>query len=352
MTARALVAPGHARASLPLETVSCPLCGDGRSTPWFEQRDLALGVPGVYVVVRCDGCGLAYQNPRVRGDALGGAYPADYAAHAREPALSRTLTRFGPAVRWALATRLGYRHLPIDDVTARDRLSARVHARRIRKAFLPWIGQGRLLDVGCASGTFLRQMAAVGWQPAGIEPDPDAADKARALGAEVFTGDPRGAPFADASFDMVTAFHSVEHMPDPLGTLTRMIRWLAPGGIAVVEVPNAASLGASVFGPYWSGFDLPRHLVHFTPHTMRAMLERAGGVVVRIEHKTKPRYFRRSLVHRLTDRGAGIGVRVVTSSLGAGALKLVLEIATPLAEWVRRGEAIRCFVRPRRPGLE
>lgn len=52
---------------LPVEVVSCPLCHEPRSTPLFAQRDMALGVPGQYTIVRCDGCGLLYQNPRVSG---------------------------------------------------------------------------------------------------------------------------------------------------------------------------------------------------------------------------------------------------------------------------------------------
>lgn len=335
---------------LPVETVPCPLCGEWRATRLFEQRDLALGVPGVYAVTRCDGCGLLFQNPRVCVDRLGDTYPQEYAAHTRDPALSRTVRRFGPAVRWTLATRLGYGHLAIGDVTTRHRLSALLHAKRIRKAFPAWIGQGRLLDVGCASGKFLRQMAAVGWRPSGIESDAEAAEKARTTGAEVFVGDPVKATFPDGSFDLVTAFHSLEHMPDPLGALARMMGWLAPGGLAIVEVPNVGSLGARLFGSYWSGFDLPRHLVHFTPTTMGTMVERAGGVVAGAEHKSKARYFLRSLGHRSADRQDVLAraTRVLLSwRPGAGVIKLGVELLSPLGEWSGRGEAVRYFIRRR-----
>jgi SAM-dependent methyltransferase len=335
---------------LPVEVVSCPLCGGWGATRLFEQRDLSLGVPGVYTVARCDDCALLFQNPRVRAEWLGATYPPEYAAHTREPELSRTVRRFGPAVRWTLATRLGYCHLDTRDVSARHRLSALVHRKRIRKAFPAWSGQGRLLDVGCASGKFLRQMGAVGWQLAGIEYDPEAAEKARSTGAEIFVGDPTRAPFVDRRFDLITAFHSLEHMPDPLAVLTRMMAWLAPDGLAVVEVPNVAGLGARLFGPYWSGFDLPRHLVHFTPVTMRAMVERAGGVVTRVEHKSKARYFLRSLRHRLgaDDVGRARAVRVLLENrLGMGVIKLGVELLSPLGEWTGRGEAVRYFMRRR-----
>ena len=165
----------------------------------------------------------------------------------------------------------------------------------------------------------------------------------------MFTGDPMDAPFAPGSFDLVTAFHVLEHLPDPLGVLRRMLGWLAPGGSAVIEVPNVAGAGARLFGRYWSGLDMPRHLVHFTPATLTALAERAGGRVVAMTHRTKPRYLIRSLRHLLADRD-GRGVRLarglVESRAGGGALKLVLELAMPLARPLRLGEAVRCVIRP------
>jgi SAM-dependent methyltransferase len=334
---------------LELEPVACPLCGERSATPLFDQRDLVLGVPGRFALARCPRCGLLYQNPRVRLDQLGLAYPTNYAAHVREPDLSRTVRELGPGGRRLLAVRLGYRHLDPGPVSRAERVRAAIAGRRIVKALPPWAGRGRLLDVGCASGKFLRQMAAVGWTCAGIEPDPEAAARARQVTPNVFTGEPMAAPFAPESFDLVTAFHVLEHLPDPLAVLRRMLGWLAPGGTAVVEVPNVGGLGARLFGPYWSGLDLPRHLVHFSPATLTALVVRAGGRVVTLHHRTKPRYLIRSLRGLLADRdgrGPRLARRVVESRVGAGALKLALELTMPLARPLRLGEAIRCVIRP------
>jgi SAM-dependent methyltransferase len=334
---------------LDLEPVACPLCGADAATLLFEQGDLALGVPGRFPLARCRGCGLRYQNPRVRADQLSLAYPPCYAAHTREPDLSRTVRRLGPGGRWLLARRLGYRHLDPGPVSAAERVRATLAARRIVKSFPPWAGRGRLLDVGCASGKFLRQMAAVGWTCAGIEQDVQAAAKARRVTADVFTGGPMDAPFPPSSFDLVTAFHVLEHLPDPLGALRRMLTWLAPGGSVVIEVPNVGGVGGRLFGRYWSGLDMPRHLVHFTPATLTALAERAGGRVVAISHRTKPRYLIRSLRHLLADldgRGARLIRALIDSHPGSGALKLALELAMPLARPLRLGEAVRCVIRP------
>lgn len=344
--------PNHAGASaLPLETVACPLCASRKATALFRQRDLALGVPGEFTLSRCNGCGLLYQNPRVRADHLDRAYPAAYAAHTREPELSRTLRHLGPSVRWLLARRLGYRHLDTAGVGPRDKVRAVLARGRILKAFPPWVGEGRLLDVGCATGKFLRQMGAVGWELSGIEIDPDAAERAGAVTPRIVVGDPAEVTLPAASFDLITAFHVLEHLPDPLGALRNMLAWLAPGGFVIVEVPNVAGVGGAAFGRYWSGLDFPRHLVHFTPSTMTAMVERAGGRVVGAIHRTKPRYVLRSLVPWLHDCGGvlgRLGLAFLGSRLGGGAAKLALELLMPLARPLARGEAVRYFIA--RPG--
>jgi SAM-dependent methyltransferase len=334
---------------LALEPIACPLCGSVASRRLCAMRDLALGVPGEFPLARCEGCGLLYQNPRVRVDQLDLAYPPGYGPHAREAELGRTLRRLDAGGRWFLATRLGYAHLRPERASAAARLHALRRRRKYLDLFPPWLGQGRLLDVGCANGRFLLQMGAVGWQLAGVEFDPEAAAKARAVTPDVFEGDPAAAPFAPGRFDLVTAFHVVEHLPDPLRALRRMIEWLAPGGLMIVEVPNAGGLGARLFGRYWSGLDFPRHLVHFTPRTMQAMVARAGGRIERAGHRTKPRYLIRSLRHLLGDRSGSAAARaalaVSRSRAGAGAMKLALEAMMPLARPAGLGEAVRYFIR-------
>ena len=332
---------------LPLETVACPLCASRACTELFRQRDLAFGTPGEFALSRCDACGLLYQNPRVRGDALDRLYPDHYAAHTREPDLSRTLRDMGPSVHWLLARRLGYRHLDTGAFTLRDKARALLAPGRVLEAFPPWRGRGRLLDVGCASGKFLRQMSAVGWEVSGIEIVAEAAARARTVTPRIVQGDPATVTLPPASVDVVTAFHVLEHVPDPLGALRNVLRWLAPGGLAIVEVPNVAGIGGAVFGRYWSGLDFPRHLVHFTPATMTAMVERAGGRVLRAAHRTKPRYVWRSVIPWLQERSDGpsrLALAFLTARAGRGIVKLGLELTMPLARPLRRGEAVRYFI--------
>ncbi|HKB23770.1 MAG TPA: class I SAM-dependent methyltransferase, partial [Methylomirabilota bacterium] len=138
------------------------------------------------------------------------------------------------------------------------------------------------------------------------------------------------APFAPARFDVVTAFHVLEHVPDPVAVLRRMLGWLAPGGLLIVEVPNAGGLGATLFGGAWSGLELPRHLSHFTPVTLERAVRLAGGRVAWCWHQAKPRYYLWSLASLLRERGWPALARATQWRPAYGVLKLALEVTLPL----------------------
>jgi SAM-dependent methyltransferase len=87
-------------------------------------------------------------------------------------------------------------------------------------------------------------------------------------------------------FDLITFWHSLEHHVDPVSALTQAKAYLRPGGFVVAEVPNSASLIAKIFGANWLGWDLPRHLVHFAPSTLRRVAKGAGFATIRV----LPRY--------------------------------------------------------------
>ena len=341
--------PDDVRAIAPPELVAapCPLCGGADAEPRWTTPDRAFGVPGVFTVARCRGCGLLYQRPRVHDDALALCYPDCYPRH-QEPS-PRVPFKGSPArvraVRHALATRLGYRAFDDGAVPPLTRARAAWLAPRLRWSCPPWRGEGRYLDVGCGSGGSLGVARALGWKTvAGIEVDAPAAEKARRFADRLHVGDVASAPFSPASFDLVTAFHVLEHLPDPVGDLRRMLTWLAPGGLCVLEVPNAGGLGASLFGAAWSGLELPRHLWHFTPESLAALVRRAGGEIVWCRHQAKPRYYLWSLRGWLTDRRCRGLARATETRLVYGVLKLALEIGLPAVARLGRGEVIRVGV--------
>ena len=85
-------------------------------------------------------------------------------------------------------------------------------------------------------------------------------------------------------FDAVTMWHVLEHLPDPFAAVARAAELVRPGGRIVISVPNIESLQAQFGGERWFHLDLPRHLFHFSPRSLSALVEQAGLRVVRIGH--------------------------------------------------------------------
>jgi SAM-dependent methyltransferase len=115
------------------------------------------------------------------------------------------------------------------------------------------------------------------WKLFGIEMSAYAAKEAEArCGAHVFVGDLLDAQFPPESFDVITCFHVFEHLYKPQELLAKVREWLKPGGIFCAEMPNIESAGARIFGSYWQALELPRHLYHYSPATLRTFVSLSG----------------------------------------------------------------------------
>jgi SAM-dependent methyltransferase len=147
---------------------------------------------------------------------------------------------------------------------------------------------GRLLDVGCWTGSLLVASAGRGWVGRGVEPSRWAVARARERGCDVQCGTIEDLDLGDESFEAVVACDVVEHVVDPLALVERLAAALVPGGILFLTVPDAGSRLASILGRRWWSV-LPMHLQYFTRTSMRALLGRAG-LDVRSIH-THPKAF-------------------------------------------------------------
>ncbi|MBI4431310.1 MAG: class I SAM-dependent methyltransferase [Candidatus Omnitrophica bacterium] len=149
-------------------------------------------------------------------------------------------------------------------------------------AIIPWRGKGRILDVGCGTGLELVALREKGWTVRGIELSEKAVSEARRVhGLDVLCGRLKDRLFEPASFDVITFGNSLEHVHSPRLTLVEARRVLDPHGLLVIKVPNIDSWSAKIFDTRWFQLDVPRHLYHFTPKTMRELLRRTGFRVIR-----------------------------------------------------------------------
>ncbi len=139
---------------------------------------------------------------------------------------------------------------------------------------------GMLLDIGSGTGTFLHTMEKAGWSVVGLEPDAEA----RALAVKKYNCDiyPSDELFRlpDATYSVVTMWHVLEHVHQLDEYIARIKGILAPQGKLIIAVPNYTSTDCAIYGANWAAYDVPRHLYHFSPQSMRVLMQRHGLKVI------------------------------------------------------------------------
>lgn len=161
--------------------------------------------------------------------------------------------------------------------------SAPERARNRKKTLVQYKQGGTILDLGCSAGSFLKSLPSEKWKPYGIDMSQESAKRAKEeCGAEVFVGDILDGSFQPSSFDVITCFHVFEHLYKPREVLSKVFEWLKPGGIFYVLVPNIDSAGAHIFKSYWYALEVPRHVFHYSPKSLKLMAETVGLEVVSV----------------------------------------------------------------------
>jgi 2-polyprenyl-3-methyl-5-hydroxy-6-metoxy-1,4-benzoquinol methylase len=155
-------------------------------------------------------------------------------------------------------------------------------------------------------------MTDLGWQVTGLDLAEHIVRTVQDnLGCDAVAGTLPHPSLAPASFDVVTMWQSLEHVHQPLAILREALRVLVPGGIAIVAVPNFAGASARWFGPNWFGLDLPRHLTHFTPATLAAMLQAAGFRVKSVRGLVHADWLRSSARRAIAAGAGGVSSRLL-----------------------------------------
>jgi SAM-dependent methyltransferase len=303
------IPPAGTRAIRATECPNCYLCGSLGSPLHKQLPDRLFGVPGQWTLNRCGQptCGLVWLNPRPIDEDIPKLYE-HYYTHKHGGGSSDPLAHLLECI-WQLVVpaALGY------DWGDRGRLArwlGRLLARfgPVRESACSgvfWVDarqRGRLLDVGCGAGLFLRRMRDLGWEVSGVEPDPTAAAIA-AQGFPVAVGTLEQARLPAGYFDVVTMSHVIEHLPNPVTTLRECCRILKPGGVLLIYTPNAASMGSQTFGRHWVGWDPPRHLLLFTPAPLRGTVERAGFRVEQLRSLSRTAWWTWRVSQQIQARG-------------------------------------------------
>ncbi len=147
--------------------------------------------------------------------------------------------------------------------------------------------KGTLLDIGSGTGAFVNEMQTHGWNVTGLEPDEDA----RKVAKESFQSDLKSTDelfrLPENYFDAITLWHVLEHVHELHKYLERFKTLLKQDGRLTIAVPNYTSFDASAYREYWAAYDVPRHLYHFSPASMKTLIEKKGMKIINY----KPMWF-------------------------------------------------------------
>jgi ubiquinone/menaquinone biosynthesis C-methylase UbiE len=166
----------------------------------------------------------------------------------------------------------------------------------------------KLLDIGCSIGSTIRAGQLRGWESLGADVSQSAVDFCRRRSLEAYLMTDGALPFSDASFDIVTAWHVIEHVADVNAAVVEWTRVLRPGGILALETPNGSCWKARLLGKNLKNFWIPEHLYIFNPKNLQSILRRhqlellpvpfvgrsAGGIGQRI-HSTSNQLFKETM---------------------------------------------------------
>jgi 2-polyprenyl-3-methyl-5-hydroxy-6-metoxy-1,4-benzoquinol methylase len=296
-----------------LEDCDCPVGCPRNDEIVLTGSDLIRELPGCFSVVKCCACGLMRTNPRPTPDTIGLYYPDDYGPYRGTRVINSGVAVRGPKA-WFV------------DI-----------AKRIfdtKALALPEMPPGRMLEIGCASGSYLHHMAQRGWQVEGIEFSPTAAASARALGYIVNTGALETIKKSAGSYHLIVGWMVLEHLHQPVESLRKLVGWARPDAMLVLSIPNAGAKTVKLFGRRWHDYHLPNHLFHYDTSSIAKVMEAGGWEVTRIQHHRTAANLVASAGYWLRDHGFGrIGQLFIQFPETGGRLGalLVFPLALPLA---------------------
>jgi SAM-dependent methyltransferase len=209
--------------------------------------------------VRCQACGLVYTNEIPSPAELEAVYGAAF---------------------FKVGQKFAGQSEGVGIVNATSRM------RRVLE--LDGVGRARWLDVGCATGDFLEAARRVGiGDITGVELSAYAVEQATSRGFDVVRADFADVELQPGSFDVITMWDYIEHVPDPAASARKAFEALRPGGYLVISTGDAESRAARLMGRFWHLMIPPRHLYFFTPDTLVRLLQDSGLLMMRIDRPGK-----------------------------------------------------------------
>ena len=150
-----------------------------------------------------------------------------------------------------------------------------------------------LLDIGAGTGDLLLAARKLGYIVQGIEPNDSARKLAAAKGITL-----KADLSTSHKFKVITLWHVLEHLPDPVDEIAKLRELLADNGALFIAIPNFRSFDADYYKSYWAGYDVPRHLWHFSRTAIKDLVETCDMEIV----ETRPMIFDAFYISMLSEK--------------------------------------------------
>jgi 2-polyprenyl-3-methyl-5-hydroxy-6-metoxy-1,4-benzoquinol methylase len=303
-----------------LINVPCPRCASEVFETVYQGVDYLYKIPGQFFVAQCTFCGLVYQNPCPLPEHISRYYPSDYLPH-KKNATTDSNQEKEKKIWW------GRRYLSdLFGITYHWLLNSWQMGCNLSPNF---IEGAMLLEIGCATGSRLAALRDLGWKNLqGVELVEQAAELARNQGFDVITGPIENhlSSLPDASLDVVVSSMVLEHLYNPFEIVRLIADKLKPGGQFLFSTIVRDSLDAAIYGKYFAGFDIPRHLVHFKKMDVEKMVGPYFEVVECFHHNAPIDYVRSSSWRIEYGNGSVFDKAIVTfgNSMLASFIGLIL----------------------------
>jgi 2-polyprenyl-3-methyl-5-hydroxy-6-metoxy-1,4-benzoquinol methylase len=268
------------------EIGECPVCGSKKFETFLSVKDHTVSRE-TFQLCRCSNCNFILTSPRPQNGDLGKYYLSeDYISHTgtAKTLLDKVyLTARKYTLNWKI------------DLIQKEGVKEKTK---------------KLLDFGCGTGDFLKVASQNGFDITGVEPSDEARKKAEAQNpkAAIYHSLPQAKQYTH-----ITLWHVLEHVPELNETLTSLKNLLSPDGTIFIAVPNHSSWEGNVYKENWAGYDVPRHLWHFSQSTMETLFNKNGLKL----NKVKPMKLDAFYISLLSEKYKRDGLQNITGMVTA-----------------------------------
>lgn len=264
--------------------INCPVCGSSSFKSVLSAKDYTVSNE-LFEIVECENCSLRFTQNVPDENAIHSYYKSEnYISH------SDTSKGF-----------INTLYKRVRKKTLKEKRKLIENSTGLKK--------GSILDVGSGTGAFANEMKEAGWSVTGLEPDEDARKVASEVHKIELSDIIQFYSLAENSFDAITMWHVLEHVHDLEGYMSKLRSILKERGKLFVAVPNYTSKDAAIYKDYWAAYDVPRHLYHFSPRSMKILVEKHE---MKIE-QYKPMWFDSFYVSMLSSKYMNGKTNLITS---------------------------------------